>query len=119
MIKVKRVYDLIEDDDGQRILVDRLWPRGVKKKEVKIDVWMKELAPGHRLREWFGHNPERWVEFKEQYRQELTEKGKEEALKTLIEKAKGENITLLYAAKDREHNNALALKEVIESWVAY
>ena len=109
-IKMKRVYDKDERTDGRRILVDRLWPRGIKKEDAKIDDWIKDIAPSDSLRKWFGHDPEKWKEFKKKYFDEL--KNKKELLKEIIDKSKT-NLTLIYAAKDSEHNNAAALKEYI------
>ncbi|MFB6491069.1 MAG: DUF488 domain-containing protein [Thermoproteus sp. AZ2] len=111
MIKVKRVYDPPEPDDGLRILVDRLWPRGVKKESAKIDLWLKEVAPSDELRRWFGHDPAKWEEFKARYAEELRGNPAFEELKRL---AASGNITLLYAARDRAHNNAVVLKELLE-----
>jgi uncharacterized protein YeaO (DUF488 family) len=99
-------------DDGERILVDRLWPRGIKKEDAKIDEWLKEIAPSDELRKWFSHDPEKWQEFRRRYKKEL--KGQSELLKRLKVKAKKENITLLFSARDVKYNNAIVLKEVIE-----
>jgi len=113
LIKLKRVYDPPSEDDGYRILVDRLWPRGLPKSKARIDLWLRDIAPSNELRKWFSHKPERWEEFKKRYREEL--KNKEELLRKLIELEKHYGvITLLYAAKDREHNNAVVLREVLE-----
>lgn len=112
MIKVKRIYDPPSRGDGKRILVDRLWPRGVKKDEAKIDEWLKDIAPSDALRKWFGHDPEKWPAFRDKYKKELEEKG--ELVRQLRSEAKKGKVTLLYAAKDAEHNNAVVLKEVIE-----
>ena len=109
MIKVKRVYDPIEKDDGIRILVDRIWPRGIKKD--KIDIWLKDIAPSNELREWYNHDPNKWEEFKRRYFDELDKNSKINELLQLIRKK--ENITLLYASKS-PYNNAIALKEYIE-----
>ena len=112
MIKLKRVYDEPSEDDGQRILVERLWPRGVSKEKALIDEWMKDVAPSTELREWFGHDPARWEEFKQRYWAELAaDPGPVQELK---EKAQRGTVTFIYAAKDVEHNGALALKEFIE-----
>lgn len=111
MIKIKRVYEPVSPDDGKRILVDRLWPRGIKREEAKIDEWLKDVAPSDNLRKWFGHDPSKWIEFKNRYKKEL--KVKEEILERLREEAKKGNVTLLFSTKDTEHNNALALKEII------
>lgn len=112
MIRIKRVYEEPSEDDGLRILVDRLWPRGLSKAKAKIDRWEKDLAPTTELRRWFGHDPVKWEEFLQRYRAEL--EGKEEALARLRREANDGTVTLLYAAKDEEHNNAVALKRYIE-----
>jgi len=112
MIKTKRVYENAEDADGFRVLVDRPWPRGLRKEQASIDEWMKEAAPSDDLRRWFGHDPNKWAEFKKKFRQELDTK--DEILNMFIKKARKGNMTLLYAAKDTEHNNAIVLKEFLE-----
>ncbi len=112
MIKIKRVYDPPSEDDGKRVLVDRLWPRGVKREDAKIDEWVREIAPSNQLRKWFAHDPSRWQLFKMRYKQELKEKS--EIIERFCKEAKRGIITLLFAAKDIEHNNAIVLKEVIE-----
>jgi uncharacterized protein YeaO (DUF488 family) len=111
-LHLKRVYESAEEGDGKRILVDRLWPRGLSKKEAKVDVWLKQVAPSPALRRWFGHDPEKWSEFRRRYRHEL-EKNTDavEALKKEIGRSKA---TLLFGAKDSEHNQAVVLKEFIE-----
>jgi uncharacterized protein YeaO (DUF488 family) len=109
MIKVKRVYDPIEKDDGIRILVDRLWPRGIKKD--KVDIWLKDIAPSNELRKWYNHDPNKWEEFKRKYFDELDKNSKINELIQLIRK--NENITLLYSSKS-PYNNAIALREYIE-----
>jgi len=109
VIKIKRIYDKREEDDGRRILVDRLWPRGIKKETAGIDEWMKDIAPGDELRKWFSHEPSRWQEFRKRYKEEL--KGKRELVNKLLEESEKGNVTLLFAAKDTEHNNAVVLKE--------
>lgn len=113
-VKIKRAYDKYEKSDGLRILVDRLWPRGIKKDDAKIDDWIKNVAPSNELRKWFAHDPEKWTEFKKKYFSEL--KGKNDLLKDIVKKDK-KNLTLVYAAKDDEHNNAVALKEYLEKRV--
>lgn len=113
MIKIKRIYDLSSQKDGKRILVDRLWPRGIKKDEAKIDEWLKDIAPSNELRQWFSHDPSKWEEFKKRYKKEL--KNKSEMLEMIREKAIKRTITLLFAAKDMEHNNAVVLKEILET----
>ena len=111
-VKVKRVYDDPSAEDGLRILVDRLWPRGLKKEAAKLDEWLKEIAPSNELRKWFGHDPDRWEEFKARYFHELDQQS--EAIHKLKEKASSENVTLLFAAHDETYNNAVALKEYLE-----
>lgn len=111
IIKTKRIYDPPSSDDGSRILVDRLWPRGVKKNDAKIDLWLKEIAPSDELRKWFSHDPARWQEFKERYREELM--NKPDVVQMIRKELKKGKITLLFAAKDIMHNNAVVLKEVL------
>ncbi len=111
-IKIKRVYEKPAAADGKRILVDRLWPRGLSKQEAKIDVWLKEIAPSAELRKWFGHDPQKWGEFREKYRTEIREN--KDAFDELKSFAAG-NATLVYGAKDTEHNNAVVLKECLDN----
>lgn len=111
MVRIKRVYDPPEPADGRRVLVDRLWPRGLKKDTARIDEWLKEIAPSDGLRRWFGHDPARWSEFRKRYFEELREKATE--IKRLKAEAKKGTITLLFAAKDIEHNNAVVLRDLI------
>jgi len=112
-IKLKRIYDDPADDDGARFLIDRLWPRGVSKEDAQLDGWFKEVTPTSDLRKWFGHDPDKWDEFKAAYREELSKKG--ETLDELIENMNGnKNVTLLYGAKDRDHTHAIVLKNVLE-----
>src|ERR1041385_3065526 len=101
MINLKRAYEKPSKDDGERILVERLWPRGLKKIEAKIDLWLKDVAPSTELRRWFGHDPKKWDEFRQRYRKEL--KQKDEAINLLMSKAKAGTITLIYAARDEDH----------------
>jgi uncharacterized protein YeaO (DUF488 family) len=108
-VRLKRAYDPAAADDGVRVLVDRLWPRGVKKADARVDRWFKELAPSAELRKWFGHDPERWEEFRRRYRAELAGKG--EQLDELRKLARAQAVTLLYAAHDEAHNNAVVLQE--------
>ena len=112
MIRLKRIYDPVSKDDGKRILVDRLWPRGIKKETAAVDVWMKEIAPGDELRKWFSHDPAKWQEFRIRYRDEL--KDRKEMINDLRKESRRGTVTLLFAAKDAERNNAVVLKEVIE-----
>ena len=113
MIKIKRIYDPASPKDGKRILVDRLWPRGIKKDEAKIDEWLKDIAPSNELRQWFSHDPSKWEEFKKRYKKKL--KNKSEMLEMIRVKAKISTITLLFAAKDMGYNNAGVLKEILET----
>jgi uncharacterized protein YeaO (DUF488 family) len=113
MIRVKRVYDPHEPDDGPRFLVDRLWPRGVKKEALLKDVWLKEVAPSDDLRRWFGHEPEKWGEFCRRYTAELD--ANSENWRPLLDLARIQDITLLYSAQDINHNNAVALKSFLEA----
>lgn len=112
MIKIKRAYDPASKYDGKRILVDRLWPRGIKKTDAKIDEWMKDAAPSTELRKWFSHDPAKWQEFRRKYTEELSKKP--ELVQRLRSESKKGTITLVFAAKDTEHVNAVVLKEVIE-----
>jgi len=113
MIKIKRIYDPASPEDGKRILVDRLWPRGIRKDDAMVDEWLKDIAPSNELRKWFSHDPTKWKEFKKKYEKEL--KSKSLILERLKEEAKENMITILYASKDEKHNNALVLKEMLES----
>lgn len=112
MIRTKRAYHPASDEDGFRILVDRLWPRGVSKDRLKIDLWLKEIAPSSKLRKWFAHDPHKWEEFRVRYQEEL--KDKNQYLDQIREIAKIEGtVTLVYSAKDENHNNALVLLDII------
>ena len=112
MIKTKRIYDEPKKEDGFRILVDRLWPRGLSKEKARMDLWLKDIAPSDELRKWFSHDPRKWSDFKKKYKNEL--KNNPELLNKIKRMEKKEKVvTLLYAAKDEEHNNALALKEIL------
>ncbi len=112
-IQIKRIYEEQEKSDGFRILVDRLWPRGVSKEEARLDLWLREIAPSTELRKWFGHDPKKWEEFKKRYKKEL--KDKNELLSQLKELEKNyKEITLLYGAKDTEHNEAMVLLDLIK-----
>jgi uncharacterized protein YeaO (DUF488 family) len=112
MIRIKRVYEQPSLEDGQRILVDRLWPRGLTKERAAVDLWLKDLAPSSELRQWFGHEPAKWNEFQTRYRRELRQKS--DALKLLNQKSKGKRTTLVYAARDEQHNEAVVLKRILE-----
>ena len=111
-IRLKRVYDAPAKSDGWRVLVDRIWPRGLKKREAQIDEWLKEIAPSTALRKWFGHEPEKWPEFQKRYRAELT-KASLESLRRLEKEHK--KVTLLYGAKSEERNQAVALLKILDS----
>jgi uncharacterized protein YeaO (DUF488 family) len=112
MITVKRAYESPAASDGQRFLVDRLWPRGVKKEELKLAGWVKEAAPSNELRKWFGHDPEKWDEFKQRYRTELEHSP--ETWRPLLEAAREGDLILVYSARNTQHNNALVLKAFLE-----
>ena len=112
-IKLKRAYERPEADDGFRVLVDRLWPRGVSKNSAHFDLWLKEIAPSTPLRKWFGHDPKKWKEFHTRYLRELKEHTEE--IDELLKHARQETVTLVYGAKDEEHNDAVVLKEYLES----
>ncbi len=110
LIGIKRIYDKAEVTDGTRVLVDRLWPRGVKKSTAHIDKWVKEVAPSDELRTWFGHDPEKWDEFRKKYLKELESN---DAVASLISFVSRNDVTLIYAARDTEHNNAVVLSEFL------
>jgi len=111
-IRLKRIYDKPENSDGCRVLVDRVWPRGVSKEEAKLDEWLKEIAPSAELRKWFHEDRSRWSEFRKRYLTEL--KAHRETLGNLAERAKKETVTLLFASSDEEHNNAVVVKQYLE-----
>jgi uncharacterized protein YeaO (DUF488 family) len=110
-LRLKRAYEPAAPDDGIRILVDRLWPRGVSKEEAALDEWMKDIAPSAELRQWFGHDPERWVEFQHRYRAELRQHGEE--LEKIRSLAKKQAVTLVYSAHDEQHNDAVVLRDAL------
>ncbi|MFC5863030.1 DUF488 domain-containing protein [Acidicapsa dinghuensis] len=112
-VNIKRVYSEPDKDDGTRILVDRLWPRGLTKEKAKVDLWLKEVAPSNELRKWFGHDPEKWPRFEKRYRDELKQHSEQIAL--LKEKIAHGPVTLLYGAKDQEHNEAIVLQKLLQS----
>lgn len=113
MIRIKRIYEELSDDDGYRILIDRLWPRGLSKESAHVDLWLKEIAPSTELRKWFQHDPEKWKEFGERYREELN-KNKEPLIQIKNLEKEYENVTLLYAGKDTEHTHALVLLQMLK-----
>ena len=112
-IRIKRIYEDRAMDDGYRVLVDRLWPRGISKEGAHVDEWLKEVGPSNELRKWFGHEPPKYPEFKKRYAKELHEQP--ELLKHLRDLAKKQRVTLVYSAKDEEHNQAVVLREVLRS----
>jgi len=112
MIKTKRVYDPVSPRDGARFLVDALWPRGVKKEKLEADEWLKSVAPSKELRQWFGHEPVKWKEFQRRYFAELG--NKPESWQSLLDASHNRDVTLLFGARDTEHNNAIALKLFLE-----
>jgi uncharacterized protein YeaO (DUF488 family) len=114
-IAVKRIYEPAAKADGYRVLIDRLWPRGLKKDNVSLDLWAKELAPSTALRQWFGHEPARWDGFRHRYASELD--ASTEHWRPLAERAARHRVTLLYGARDEEHNNAVALKMYLDNWL--
>jgi uncharacterized protein YeaO (DUF488 family) len=109
-IRTRRAYEAMADNDGYRVLIDRLWPRGVTKEELELDEWCKDAAPSTELRKWFNHDPDKWDEFQHRYRKELDGS---DAAKALIARAKDGRVTLIYGAKDKVHNNA----EVMRAWL--
>ena len=110
-LTIKRVYDEPDKDDGTRILIDRLWPRGLSKEKARVDLWLKEIAPSTELRTWFAHDPAKWTEFKTRYRAEL--KHNSEQLTVLKQAIAKGPVTLLYGAKDEQHNDAIVLQELL------
>ncbi|HEX3879132.1 MAG TPA: DUF488 domain-containing protein [Bryobacteraceae bacterium] len=112
-VRLKRVYEPPSEQDGKRILVDRLWPRGLTKEKAAVDLWLKDIAPSTELRKWFGHDPARWTEFQKRYRAEL--KRNKEAVSSLQREAESGPVTLLYGAKDEKHNEALVLQSLLAS----
>jgi uncharacterized protein YeaO (DUF488 family) len=112
MIRLKRVYEPVSKDDGLRILVERLWPRGVSKQKARIDLWLKDLAPSTELRQWYGHDPARWPQFRTRYRAELKDQG--DVLTLLRYVAEDRTVTFVYAAADEERNSTVVLKGFLE-----
>jgi uncharacterized protein YeaO (DUF488 family) len=113
MIQVRRAYEPADPADGFRVLIDRIWPRGLKKEQAAIDLWLKDAAPSAGLRKWFGHDPAKWDEFREHYARELDRNP--DAVRLLREKSRSGTLTLVFAAKDEEHSNAAALKGYLEA----
>jgi|SRR5581483_6450263 len=117
MIQLKRVYDKKEPQDGKRFLVERLWPRGVRKTDIHMDAWQKEAGPSDRLRKWFSHDPAKWAEFQRKYFAELDQGS--DAWQPILDAAEHGTVTLLYSSHDTEHNNAVALKSFLEGKLAH
>ena len=117
-IRIQRAYDEPTADDGFRVLVDRLWPRGRKKEHLRLDTWARDLGPSTQLRKWFGHDPERWTEFQTRYHAELADAGRSRALDELAQHAREGTVTLVYGAHDTEHNQALVLADELEQRLA-
>jgi uncharacterized protein YeaO (DUF488 family) len=113
MIRLKRAYEPADNADGTRFLVERLWPRGVKKTSLKLDGWLKDVAPSTELRKWFSHDPAKWDEFQRRYFEEL--KANPDASKPIVDAARSGTVTLIYSSHDSEHNNAVALREFLSS----
>jgi uncharacterized protein YeaO (DUF488 family) len=113
MVKLKRAREPATRTDGYRVLVERLWPRGVKKESLPLDEWLKEIAPSVELRKWFSHDPERWPEFQRRYRQELRHEPAKEHLRELVDRAEHGTVTLIFSTHDPEKNNAAILKDEI------
>lgn len=112
-VRLRRIYEPPQRGDGLRVLVDRLWPRGISKRAATVDLWLKEVAPSDQLRRWFNHDPARWEAFLERYQRELEERPK--AVEELKRLSRKQVVTLVYAAKDQKHNNAVALKKFLSS----
>jgi uncharacterized protein YeaO (DUF488 family) len=118
MVRLKRAYEPAGPHDGYRVLVERLWPRGVRKLDLRLDAWLKDVAPSDGLRRWFGHDPARFAEFAARYRRELKREPASEVLAELVARASTGTVTLVYGARDEQHNGALVLREEIESALA-
>ncbi len=114
MIRIKRVYEAPSEGDGMRILVDRVWPRGISKERARIADWRKDLAPSTPLRKWFGHDPAKWKVFRARYRAELKRAGQSDALKELARLSRRKTVTLVYGAADQQHNQAVALQGFLD-----
>ena len=112
-VELKRAYEEADANDGTRVLGDRLWPRGLSKERARVDAWLKEVAPSDELRRWFGHDPDKFAEFRKRYEAELASESGKEAMAKLRELVKRGHVTLLFAARDMEHNNAVVLRDVL------
>ncbi len=114
-IQLCRIYADQQPDAGTRVLVDRIWPRGISKEQANLDHWYRELAPSTELRKWFGHDPERWAAFRQKYRKELDDDAQQERLAELADMARSDGLVLLYGAKDDEHNQAVVLRDLLKA----
>ncbi len=114
MVRLKRAYEPAADADGRRVLVERLWPRGIAKDEAHLDAWMKDVAPSAELRKWYGHDTKRWPEFRRRYTEELQSPGREPLLHELAESARKGDLTLIYATHDTEHSGVIVLREYLK-----
>jgi uncharacterized protein YeaO (DUF488 family) len=117
-LHVRRAYDKPDPSDGYRVLVDRVWPRGVSRSKLQLDVWAKDVAPSTGLRKWFNHDPAKWIEFRQRYFQELTDEGKAAIIESLVAAARRRRVTLVYGATETHFNNASALKGYLERRLA-
>lgn len=115
MIRLKRAYEAPAADDGRRVLVERLWPRGVTREKAALELWLKDVAPSAGLRSWFGHDPDKWSEFRRRYADELD--GKPEEVTRLADLSREGTVTFVYGSRDEEHNAAVVLKEYVEEWL--
>jgi len=113
-IRIRRAYDPPLPEDGRRLLVERLWPRGVKKEKLYLNAWLRELAPSDQLRRWFKHDPDRWNDFRRRYREELRGTRQQQLIDELAEQASRRNVTLIFSTREERFNNAVALREIIE-----
>ena len=116
-VRLKRAYEPAAAEDGKRFLVDRIWPRGMQQDELAIEAWLKDLAPSTELRKWFGHDPSRWAEFQRRYRGELA--AHPDALAPLLDAVRHGTVTLIYGARDTQHNQAVVLKQVLDEQLAH
>jgi uncharacterized protein YeaO (DUF488 family) len=114
-VQIKRAYEPPAPDDGYRVLVDRLWPRGQRREDLRLDAWLKELGPSDDLRTWFGHDPDKWPEFRRRYRRQLRANARHQMVRDLAKRARRRRLTLVYGAKDSAHSNAAVLKAMIEN----
>jgi uncharacterized protein YeaO (DUF488 family) len=119
MVRLKRAYEPASREDGYRVLVERLWPRGLRKQDLVLDAWERVVAPSHDLRKWFAHDPDRWPEFKQRYRQELRDSSASEHVHALAERASQGTVTLVFSTHDAMHSSALVLKEVLDRVVQH